>query len=181
VQEKLASTSTALHSLDGAVDKQLHNIRTDVKQAILVASSSLRAELEAAAQARQQQDAAQHQAQLKGAHECAGLLVIWAMQHSLVTGSLCSCPLVLLQSGCHVAQPVSASNTQGHILLLSSPGLTSELDALVSSNQRSLVENLTEEIERRTAATLAASGASVRRAVLAGHGHVTTEWQRQCK
>jgi len=38
------------------------------------------------------------------------------------------------------------------------PGLASELDSLVASSQRTLVVNLTAELERRTAAVQEASG-----------------------
>jgi hypothetical protein len=55
-----------VQALDDEVSKQLHYIRADVKQAITVANSKLRADMEAAAQARQQEDAAQLKAQLKG-------------------------------------------------------------------------------------------------------------------
>lgn len=72
LQEKLQSASSVVQDLDDDVAKQLHNMRADVKQAITVAGSSLRADLEAAATARQQQDAAQLKEQLKGGQECAG-------------------------------------------------------------------------------------------------------------
>lgn len=48
--------------MDDEVSKQLHNMRADVKQAITVASSSLRTDMDA----RQQQDAAVVREQLKG-------------------------------------------------------------------------------------------------------------------
>jgi hypothetical protein len=66
LQEKLQSASSAVQALDDDVAKQLHNMRADVKQAITVASSSLRADWETAAIARQQQDAAQLKEQLQG-------------------------------------------------------------------------------------------------------------------
>lgn len=54
-----------MQALDEELSQQLQNIRADVKQAITVANSSLRADLGAAAQARQQEDATQLKAQLK--------------------------------------------------------------------------------------------------------------------
>jgi hypothetical protein len=74
LQEKLQSASSAVQALDDDVAKQLHNMRADVKQAMTVASSSLRADLEAAATARQQQDAAQLKEQLKGGQQGRQLL-----------------------------------------------------------------------------------------------------------
>lgn len=65
LQERLQSASSAVQALDDELSQQLQNIRADVKQAITVANSSLRADLEAAAQARQQEGATQLKAQLK--------------------------------------------------------------------------------------------------------------------
>jgi hypothetical protein len=66
LQERLQSATSAVQALDDEVSKQLHYIRADVKQAITVANSKLQADIETAAQARQQEDAAQLKAQLKG-------------------------------------------------------------------------------------------------------------------
>lgn len=66
LQDKVQSATSAVQALDDEVTKQLHYIRADVKQAISVATSQLRSEVEAAAQARQQEDSAQLKEQLKG-------------------------------------------------------------------------------------------------------------------
>jgi hypothetical protein len=65
LQERLLSASTAVHTLDEEVSKQLHNIRSDVKQAITVATKSVRADLEAAARTRRQEETTQLKEQLR--------------------------------------------------------------------------------------------------------------------
>lgn len=65
LQEKLQSTASAVQTLEDEVSTQLHNIRSDVKQAITVASKSVRADLEATASNRRQEETAQLKEQLK--------------------------------------------------------------------------------------------------------------------
>ena len=66
LQDKVQSATSAVQALDDEVSKQLHYIRADVQQAIAVATGQLRSDVEAAALARQQADAAQLKEQLKG-------------------------------------------------------------------------------------------------------------------
>jgi hypothetical protein len=66
-QDKLAAASSAVHALDRQLAKQLSNVRADVQQALAVTAGSVKAELEAAAAARDRQAARQLQKQLQGA------------------------------------------------------------------------------------------------------------------
>lgn len=92
-----------MQALDDEVSKQLHYIRADVKQAITVANSKLRADMEAAAQARQQEDAAQLKAQLKGeSGSCQGCMRLAAF--------LCPASLPCISKHAHAFQ--SAEGTQ---------------------------------------------------------------------
>lgn len=168
LQERLQSATSAVQALDDEVSKQLHYIRADVKQAMTVANSQLQADVEAAAQARQQEDAAHLKAQLKGeteqhvicAHDAVDTLYLPCGSHANCTGSkhvwqrlpLLCCAMLRLYS-LHVCLLAVIHGTCAFLA-----GLTSELDALVASSQRTMILSLTAEMERRAAAAQEASG-----------------------
>lgn len=137
-----------MHTLDEEVGKQLHNIRSDVKAAITVATKSVRADLEAAVHTKRQEDTAQLKEQLRSTcrlqpsrqqetpyRACLSAARSSACLHSMrrLSLALCACQLHQLA------------------------GLTSELDSLVASSQRTLIVNLTADMERRTMAAQEAS------------------------
>jgi hypothetical protein len=98
VQEKLLAASSSVQQLDEEVSKQLHNIRADVKQAITVAAKSLRADLEAAAHARQQEDTTQLKEQLRS--ELRWLVVLTWQIRSLLFRLTTSCMTANRQLSC---------------------------------------------------------------------------------